>query len=195
MKPLGRSFYARGTLDVARDLLGRLLVHEWVDGSRVGRIVETEAYDGPGDKASHASRRRTPRNEVMFGPPGYIYVYLVYGMHHCLNFVAGPESYPAAVLIRALEPISGIEASTQGPGRLCRALGIGLESNRQDATRGPLFVADGGNEELRVIASPRIGVDYAGESASLPYRFAVEGNSWVSRRPARRNGASRRGRR
>jgi DNA-3-methyladenine glycosylase len=196
MKPLGREFFARGTLEVARDLLGCVLVHELDSEVRAGIIVETEAYDGPEDRASHASRRRTPRNEVMFGPPGHIYVYLIYGMYHCLNFVTGPEGYPAAVLIRALEPLEGVDSSTQGPGRLCRAMGIDLGNNLEDATRGPLFVAPRGlREDERIVTSPRIGVDYAGDWTTKPYRFSVDGNRWVSRRPARPGRVNRRGRR
>ncbi len=171
---------------MAQDLLGCLLVHNIGDKRLVGRIVETEAYDGPEDKASHASRRRTPRNEVMFGPAGFIYVYLIYGMYHCLNLVTGPRNYPAAVLIRALEPIEGIEESTQGPGRLCRAMKIDLDMNKTDATKGPLFVVRSRLKEPRIVASPRIGVDYAGEWSKKPYRFEVDGNRWVSKRPARK---------
>ena len=186
MTPLDRAFFSRDTLTVAKDLLGCRLVHE-IDGERrVGRIVETEAYDGPDDRACHASGRRTPRNDVMFGPPGFTYAYLLYGMYHCFNLVTGPENYPAAVLIRALEPISGITASTQGPGRLTRAMGITLEVNRQDATKGPLFVSPSDGGAVKIASSPRIGVDYAGKWAAKPYRFFVDGSKWVSKVPKKR---------
>lgn len=186
MTPLARDFFVRDTLEVAKDLLGCLLVHHIGSERRVGRIVETEAYDGPEDRASHASGRRTPRNDVMFGPPGFSYVYLIYGMYHCFNLVTGREHYPAAVLIRALEPVSGIRESTQGPGRLSRAMGITLERNCLDATRKPLFVAASSDHAVAVASSPRIGVDYAGEWAHKPYRFFVPDSKWVSKIPKRR---------
>ena len=177
---LHRDFYDRSTLEVAKDLLGCLLVHE-VDGKTlVGRIVETEAYDGFDDRASHASRRKTPRNEVMFQEPGHAYVYLIYGMHHCLNFVTREEGYPAAVLIRALEPVAGIDVSTRGPGRLTRAMGIDRSHDRVDITRPPLYVAPRDMSEPRIGCSARIGVAYAGEWASAPLRFFVKDCGWVS---------------
>lgn len=182
---LPREFFARKAVAVARDLLGCRLVRELPAGPRIGRIVETEAYDGPGDRASHASRGRTPRNEVMFGPPGFTYVYLVYGIHHCLNLVTGPAGYPAAVLIRALEPVAGIERSTQGPGRLCRALDIDRTCDRLDVASGPLFVLPRDGPRPRIASTPRIGVDYAGAHARKPWRFLVVGGSWVSKRPHR----------
>jgi DNA-3-methyladenine glycosylase len=186
MTPLDRDFFSRDTLTVAKDLLGCRLVHDIGGQRRIGRIVETEAYDGPEDRASHASRRRTPRNDVMFGPPGFTYVYLIYGMYHCFNLVTGPENFPAAVLVRALEPISGITASTQGPGRLSRAMGITLESNRLDATQSPLFVSPSENGKMKISSSPRIGVDYAGKWASKPFRFFVDDSKWVSKIPKKR---------
>ena len=186
MTPLKRDFFNRNTLTVAKDLLGCMLVHDMGEERRVGRIVETEAYDGPEDRASHASGRRTARNDVMFGPPGFTYVYLIYGMYHCVNLVTGPVDYPAAVLIRALEPVSGIRESTQGPGRLSRAMGITLERNRLDATLGPLFVSAASESPVAIASSARIGVDYAGAWASKPYRFFVPDSKWVSKIPSRR---------
>jgi DNA-3-methyladenine glycosylase len=186
MKPLDRKFYNRDTLTVAKDLLGCMLVHDIGGQRRVGRIVETEAYDGPMDQASHAASRRTPRNDVMFGPPGFTYVYLIYGMYHCFNLVTGPEDYPAAVLIRALEPVAQIDGSTQGPGRLSRAMGITLESNRLDATVGPLFISASDGGDIKIVSSPRICVDYAGKWASKPFRYVVDGRKWVSKIPNKR---------
>lgn len=183
--PLERAFYERSTLRVARELIGCVLVHELDGQPRAGRIVETEAYDGTRDAASHAHRGRTPRNAPMFGPPGHAYVYLIYGIHHCLNLVTRREGYPAAVLIRALEPVAGIERSTQGPGRLCRALDIDRTCDRLDVASGPLFVLPRDGPRPRIASSPRIGVDYAGAHARKPWRFLVVGSSWVSKRPHR----------
>ena len=194
---LSRSFYARSVHDVARDLLGMIVVRAWPDerGPRrlAGRIVEVEAYDGPRDRASHASKGRTRRTEVMFGPAGHAYVYLVYGMHCCLNVVTGPVGYPAAVLIRALEPVEGIDGMdpgrarpsriADGPGRLTRALRIDLALNRADlCAAGPLCVEVG--EAVRdrdVVRGPRVGVDYAGRWAMKPWRLGLRGSAALSR--------------
>ena len=124
MKRLPRSFYDRPALEVAPELLGKLLVRRTRDGDKVGRIVEAEAYMGTGDQASHARRGPTPRAKIMFGPPGKAYVYMIYGMHHGMNVVCDEEGVASAVLLRALEPVSGIEGDTSGPGRLCRVLEI-----------------------------------------------------------------------
>src|SRR5262249_12545510 len=132
MKPLPRDFYVRDTPLVARELLGRWLVRRSGGVTRVGRIVETEAYLGPHDLAAHSARGRTKRTEVMFGPPGHVYVYLIYGMHNCMNVVTEPEGHASAVLLRALEPVLNIEGDTRGPGRLCRALGIDRSCNGHD---------------------------------------------------------------
>ncbi len=183
--PIARAFYARSALAVARDLLGMVLVHATPDGPRAGVIVETEAYAGERDLASHASKGRTARTDVMFGPPGHAYVYLIYGMHHCVNAVCAPEGRAAAVLIRAVEPVTGIEPGTRtdGPGRLTRALGIVREEhNRIDLCGDRLFVVAGTPFPARRIErTPRIGVDYAGIWASKPYRFAVRDHPCVSR--------------
>ncbi len=148
--------------------------------ARVGRIVETEAYVGPHDLACHSSKGRTPRTEVMFGPPGHAYVFLVYGMHLCVNVVVGKG---AAVLIRALEPGVGLEGQrTDGPGRLSKALGLSLKLNAKPLDRAPLFLSLGVPVPIRHIeASPRIGVDYAGEWAQKPLRFHDRRSSFVSR--------------
>jgi DNA-3-methyladenine glycosylase len=143
--------------------------------------VETEAYVGPDDRASHASRGRTARTALMFGPPGIAYVYLVYGMHYCLNAVTEPEGHPAAVLIRALEPLAGIDGPTNGPGRLCRALGLGRLDNGADLTAGPLCFTAGPTPTGAVVAAPRVGVGYAGAWALKPWRFYLAESRWVSR--------------
>jgi len=179
---LPRAFFARDTRAVARDLLGKVLVH--LDGGvrRAARIVETEAYHGEEDRASHARFGRTPRAEVMFGKAGVAYVYLVYGMHHCANVVTGEEGFAAAVLLRAGEPLEGCLAEPRGPGKLCRALGVRRERHdRLDLSKGVLFVEDGPRPGERIRASPRVGVGFAGRWARKPWRFYLEGNRWVSR--------------
>jgi DNA-3-methyladenine glycosylase len=239
------------TLEVARALLGQRLVR-LVDGRRTaGIIVETEAYIGGEDLACHASAGRTPRNQVMFGPAGHAYVYLIYGMYHCLNIVTEKEGFPAAVLIRALAPVEGIDAmaarralserleaeigrrSTSeggdirrgagprpgpvhrsllgGPGRLCQAMAIDRTLNGESLLAGRLFLeratARGGIPAEHIIATPRIGVDYAGPWRDKQWRFLLAGSPWVSTmrngrpashrrpatgRPARRRPAKRR---
>jgi DNA-3-methyladenine glycosylase len=170
---LPRSFYARPAAEVARALLGQVLTHR----ERSGRIVEVEAYLGREDGAAHASRGITPRTEVIYGPPGHAYVYLIYGMYHCLNLIAEPDGKPGCVLIRALEPLAGIEGSCSGPGRLTRALGITLEQNRRDVTRGDLTVRRASwAGEMGV--GPRIGIRHCRD---WPLRFWIRGNRWVSR--------------
>ncbi len=175
-KPLPRAFYERPTLTVARDLIGKYLVRS-VDGSLLaGRIVEVEAYVGPEDRASHASRGRTPRTDVMFGPAGIAYVYLIYGMHHCFNVVTERDGYPAAILLRAVELEGG--DLIDGPGRLCRRLDISRSHNRHDLVAGErLWLEDRGERisARSVLRAPRIGVDYAGEWAKKPWRFRLKG--------------------
>jgi DNA-3-methyladenine glycosylase len=196
MARLDREFFARDTLVVARDLLGRRLVRV-LDCERLsGCIVEVEAYAGEEDRASHARSGRTERNAPMYGPPGHAYVYFIYGMHHCLNVVTGEEGVPAAVLIRALEPVEGIEAMrarrggradvelTSGPARLCQALEIDRRFDGVDlcALDAVLFI----EEEVAppneaIAAGPRVGV--RGDEAALtaPWRFYVRGSRYVSR--------------
>jgi DNA-3-methyladenine glycosylase len=184
MLRLPRTFYGRSALVVARDLLGKMLVHDTGGRPRAGLIVETEAYLGERDLASHASRGRTARTDVMFGPPGHAYVYLIYGMHHCLNVVTGADGVASAVLLRAIAPLHGIAAGirTDGPGRLTRALDITRAMNRADLCAGPLFLREGPAAARGVIErGPRIGVDYAGAWAAKPYRFWLGGHPCVSR--------------
>lgn len=179
---LPRPFYARGTVDVARDLLGKVIRH----GSASARIVETEAYLGVGDAAAHSARGLTPRTRVIFGPPGHAYVYLIYGMHYCLNIVAESEGVAGCVLIRAVEPIdavTGAALSSNGPGKLTRALGITLAHYGVDLTRGPITLHECRDQEAFEIGiSPRIGISHA---ADLPLRFFIQGNRFVSRAPSR----------
>ena len=188
-KRLGRDFYERWAVDVAKDLLGKLLVRR-IDGrALVGRIVEVEAYRGSDDPASHAYRGKTERNKIMFDRGGLAYIYLAYGIHRLLNVTAEPLGKPAAVLIRALEPIDGIEvmmrfrgtsdlsALMSGPGKLTEALKIGLELNGLDLTTSDeLFIADDGFRGFEVGSSPRIGV-----KDRRKWRFYIKGNRFVSR--------------
>jgi DNA-3-methyladenine glycosylase len=178
---LPRSFYARETLTVARELLGMHLVHRGAGGLQIGRIVETEAYKGPKDLAAHSARGRTQRTEVMFGPPGHAYVYLIYGFWNCLNFVTADHGVPHAVLIRGLEPIAGIDNTTHGPGLLCRALHIDRTLNGTDLTLSQLWVEKPADyRKPRVERATRIGVDYAGAWAKKPWRFFDRDSPYVS---------------
>ncbi len=179
---LPRSFYARDTVEVARDLLGKVIRH----GPARARIVETEAYLGTGDPAAHSARGPTPRTRVIFGPPGHAYVYLIYGMHYCLNIVAEPKGVAGCVLIRAVEPIGAATEtalSSNGPGKLTRSLGITLEHYGVDLTRGPITLNEPADQEpFEIGISPRIGISQA---ADLPLRFFIRGNRFVSREPRR----------
>src|SRR5512146_496937 len=172
-RTLTRAYFNRPTLIVARSLLGKYLVRENGRGKVAGKIIEVEAYVGPEDKACHASKGRTPRTDVLFGPAGIAYVYLIYGMYHCLNVVTEREDHPAAILIRAIELEDGL---VDGPGRLCRALEIDRSLNRFDLTIGErLWFEDRGKKLERgsVGTFPRIGVDYAGTWAKKPWRFRL----------------------
>ena len=196
MSRLSREFFARDTLTVARELLGQRLVR-LLDGDRLsGRIVEVEAYVGEEDQASHARFGPTRRNAPMYGPPGHAYVYLIYGMHHCLNFVTGREGFPAAVLVRALEPLEGIDAMrarrgdrpdvqlTSGPARLCQALDVDRRFDGADlcAPAALLFLEqDGVVPDDAVVAGPRVGVRGDEEAINVPWRFCVRDNRHVSR--------------
>lgn len=184
LRPLPRAFYARDTITVARELLGKLLVRVHEGVPRVGRIVEVEAYIGPQDLASHSSRGLTARNRAMFGPPGHAYVYMIYGMHFCMNVVTEAEGHGSAVLLRAIEPLWNVEGRTQGPGLLCRALHIDRRLDGVDLLGGELCVAaQPGAAPVRVARSRRIGVDYANAWARRLLRFTIQGNAFVSRPP------------
>ena len=190
---LPRSFYEQDTVDVAKQLLGKYLVRKHPEGSTVGRIVEAEAYIGPHDLACHAAKGRTPRTEVMFGPAGHAYVYFVYGVHYMLNLVTEAADHPAAVLIRALEPIDGIElmearrrtekrrALCSGPGKLCQAFAIDRSLNAADLCGGIIYIEDRGEPMPKNLARPRVGVDYAGKWKDKLFRFLVRGNEFISR--------------
>jgi len=201
-EPLDRAELAGAATDVARNLLGTVVVRDDGAGLRVGRIVETEAYGGPEDRASHARAGRTSRTSIMFGPAGRAYVYLVYGLHHCLNVVCGADGEAAAVLVRAVQPIAGIERMRRargaagsdarvaaGPARLCEALGIdrsldGLDLLTDDRLRlaapgtGPARLEPG----EQVVVGPRVGISYAGpEWATRPWRFGIASHAALSR--------------
>ncbi len=179
---LPRAFYDRDPVEVAQDILGMHLVHVLGGIERVGRIVEVEAYLGPHDRAAHSSRGLTPRTRVMFGPPGHAYVYLVYGMHFCMNVVTQGEGQASAVLLRALEPVRNIEGSTRGPGLLCRAMGVDRRMNGHDLASDDLYLADPPSREpFRIVRRKRVGVDYAGHWARRLLRFYVKGNAYISR--------------
>jgi len=195
MQTLPRNFYLRDTETVARDLLGCELVCRTPAGEAAGIIVETEAYLGLRDPASHAfGGRRTRRTEILFAAPGgHAYIYLVYGLHLCLNLTTDAAGIPECVLVRALDPSGGVELMrarartsrqeqlASGPGRLCRALGIGREMNGEDLTAERLFLRQGeGTGEIA--ASARIGIEYAGEARDWPLRYFLPGNPCLSRR-------------
>jgi DNA-3-methyladenine glycosylase len=193
---LDREFYARPVLDVARDCIGRVLVHRTDEGEAAGRIVEAEAYRGPADLAAHSSRGLTKRTAAMFGPPGHAYVFLLYGSSWAMNLVVGAEGEPHAVLIRALEPLRGLELMAQrrnkpptareltnGPGKLTQALGITGADYGSDLCGDRLFLEDAGANRIRIGRSPRINVDYAGAWAARPWRFYERGNRYVSVKP------------
>ncbi len=182
MRKLARTFYDRDTIAVARDLLGKYLVHVTRGVERVGRIVEVEAYLGPHDLAAHSARGLTERTKIMFGPPGHAYVYMIYGMYFCVNVVTEREGHASAVLLRALEPIKNIAARTQGPGLLCKAMRIDKRLNGQDLTRGGFYIAEPSKtENFSIVKRPRIGVDYAGHWAKRQLRFYIKNNSFVSK--------------
>jgi DNA-3-methyladenine glycosylase len=179
---LPRAFFARNSLDLARDLLGMQLVIRRPAGLAIGRIVETEAYQGPEDLAAHSvGGRRTARTEVMYGPAGYAYVYLIYGIWNCLNVVAAKPGIPHAVLLRALEPVAGIAAPSWGPGLLCRAFDIDRSHNGLDLRGDELWIqAPKTPRAVRVGTGPRIGVEYAGKWARRPWRFFDRDSPYVS---------------
>ncbi|OPJ59395.1 DNA-3-methyladenine glycosylase [Clostridium oryzae] len=201
MKLLDREFYNRDTVIVAKELLGKVLVHE-VNSQRISaKIVEAEAYMGVNDKAAHSyGGRRTARVEAMYGKPGTSYVFIIYGMYNCFNVVTREEGNPQAVLIRAAEPVEGldimaenrfketynqltksqIKGLTNGPGKLCGALLIDRSLNGEDLCGNKLYLEEGENEKFNIISSKRVGIDYAEEAKDYPWRFYIENNKYVS---------------
>lgn len=180
-RKLPREFYTRNTLVVARELIGMHLVHNDAGTRRVGRIVETEAYLGPKDLAAHSARGRTPRNGIMFGPGGHAYVYFIYGFWNCMNVVTREEGVPQAVLLRALEPVEGLEDKTWGPGLLCRAMNVDRSLNGADLLGRSLWLEHPPvARRVRVTRATRIGVDYAGEWAQRLWRFYETSSPYVS---------------
>src|ERR1700685_4136898 len=180
MRKLPREFYNRDTIVVARELLGKFLVHVSEGILRVGKIVEVEAYLGPHDLAAHSSKGLTERTKIMFGPPGYAYVYLIYGMYFCMNVVTEHQGHASAVLLRAVEPIKNIEVKTCGPGLLCRAMKIDRKLNGHDLLSGNFFIAEPNHsEKFSIVKRPRIGVDYAKHWAKRHLRFYIKGNAFI----------------
>ncbi|MDX1902210.1 MAG: DNA-3-methyladenine glycosylase [Gammaproteobacteria bacterium] len=184
MKKLPRAFFDRDTVVVAKALLGQYLVHIVRGKKYIGKIVEVEAYIGPQDLACHSARGLTKRTAVMFGPPGHAYVYLIYGMHHCMNVVTESEGHASAVLLRALEPVENIATRTQGPGLLSRAMHITTTLNGYDLTSSQTFyIAENiSPEAIDIVAKPRIGVEYAGKWKDELLRFYVKGNPFISKK-------------
>ncbi len=193
---LQESFYQRDTITVAKELLGKILVHETKEGITSGRIVETEAYHGPEDQAAHSyGGRKTARNEVMFGQKGRAYVYFIYGLYYCINVITGNlPGKPEAVLIRALEPIAGEEIMekrrgkqikfvnlTNGPSKLCMAMNISKAQNKTNLTARPLYIKDAPQVPRDdIMETTRVGVDYSGEWKNKPWRFYIRNNKFVS---------------
>ena len=197
IKKLGYSFYSgKDVVKIAKDLIGKILITQFDGVKTSGRIVETEAYAGAIDRASHAyGGRRTKRTEIIFADAGKAYVYLCYGIHYLFNVVTNKKDVPHAILIRAIEPLEGIDEMlrrtrktkldytlTKGPGNVSKALGITTHHTGSDLFADEIFIADDGFKinKKNIITTPRIGVDYAGEDAKLPYRFIVKGNEYVS---------------
>ena len=193
---MNHAFFRQDTVELARKLLGCMLVHRTPDGVATGMIVETEAYVGAIDKACHAWQNRSERTEIMYHDGGYAYVYFIYGMHHCFNVVTGPEGEGNAVLIRALEPVTGINLMQRrrntkllrslcsGPGKVCQALGItkneyGLDLCAADSPLRLIYYRH--IPEAQIVATPRINVAYAEEAAAWPWRFYVKDNLYVSK--------------
>lgn len=192
---LSREFYMRDGIQVARDLLGKVVVRRYRDRVLRGRIVEVEAYLGPEDKASHAwEGRRTKRTETMYLPGGHLYIYLIYGMYYCLNVVVNATGIPHAVLVRAVEPLEGTDVMrelrgtregyglTNGPGKLCMAMDIGKGDNGRDlVTSSEIWLEDDGYTPEKIVCARRIGIEYAGEYRDRLWRYYIDENPWVSK--------------
>jgi len=182
MQKLTQEFYNRDTIQVAQELLGKYLVHSIHGIEKIGKIVEVEAYLGPHDLAAHSAKGLTKRTKIMFGPPGFAYVYLIYGIYHCFNVVTENEGHASAVLIRAIEPIKNISQRTQGPGLLCQAMLIDKQLNGYDLTSDHFYIAKSSTAEpICIVKRPRIGIDYAKHWAKRLLRFYIKNNSFVSK--------------
>lgn len=200
MTKLNRDFYSRDTLTVAKELLGKVLVHDTGEMILKGKIVETEAYLGLSDKAAHSyGGKRTKRLETMYGPPGTAYVYMIWGMYCCLNLVTVKEGIPEAVLIRGIEPVENMDQMilnrfhkkaeeltknqmkniTNGPGKLALAMNIDRRFDKEDLCGDKIYIETGQEEVFHMVETKRIGIDYAEEAAHYPYRFYIEGNPYV----------------
>lgn len=198
---LSRDFYNRDSLIVAKELLGKVLVHHVNGHAITAKIVETEAYMGVDDKAAHSyGGRRTQRVEVMYGDPGFSYVFIIYGMHYCFNVVTKEKGNPQAVLIRALEPLDGLDIMalnrfsksyndltntqiknlTNGPGKLCSAMLINKSLNGEDLCGNNLYIEETNNENFSFVSTKRVGIDYAEEAKDYPWRFYIKDNKYVS---------------
>lgn len=204
MEKLQRGFYSRDSVTVAKDLLGKYLAYVVEGEELIGKIVEVEAYMGPTDKAAHSyNNRRTERNEVMYGPPGFAYVYIIYGMYNCMNVVVKEVGIPQAILIRALEPVKGLTAMsryrygknyeeltkrqiiglTNGPGKLCKAFNIDRSQNGEDLCKDTLYILkDYKEEEFETVSSKRINIDYAEEAKDYLWRFYIKNNPYISKK-------------
>lgn len=185
--PIGRSFYYQPTLIVARSLLGMVLVHNSPEGTTAGTIIETEAYTGLDDPASHSYKKGSKRVSIQYKASGSAYIYLIYGMYYCFNVTSGPKGSPEVVLIRALEPLKGIELMRSrrkkakdlcsGPGKLTMAMGITMEHYGADLVESELFIAPSEKEnKFKILTTKRINIDYAGYAADFPYRFLMDKN-------------------
>ncbi|MBI3802175.1 MAG: DNA-3-methyladenine glycosylase [Nitrospirae bacterium] len=182
MRKLARSFYDRDTVVVAKELLGKYLVHRSDGVERIGQIVEVEAYLGTHDLAAHSSKGLTERTKIMFGPPGHAYVYMIYGLYYCMNVVTEREGHASAVLLRAIAPIKNIVGRTQGPGLLCRAMQIDKRLNGHDLESDDFYIAAVPEEAPpAVVKRPRVGVDYARHWARRLLRFYIKGNRFISK--------------
>lgn len=183
MKKLSRKFYDRDTIMVAKELLGKYIVHVHNNRKLIAKIVEVEAYLGPHDLAAHSARGLTKRTQVMFGAPGHAYVYLIYGMYYCMNVVTEEEGHASAVLLRAIEPIKNIDARTQGPGLLCKAMHIDKHLHGHDLLSDDFYIAEPSTpEKFTIVKRPRIGVDYAKHWARRLLRFYIKGNAYISKK-------------